>query len=131
MTKKDILNLIKEVEHANHAPVLTFYLRYTTANKVITCNTWGEMDKFEKYLKEAETSDDCIGDSLPVELLVLNTNICVHCWTKNPLWDPMIHPEEFSHIYTNVPLVGKYWFIDPEDWMDIDNRKKKAVNKHD
>lgn len=126
MTREIIQNLMNQIRKSTHVDFETFYLRYTSNHNHITTNKWGTIFKFERALQEAEKSDDLIGDSLPIELLVLITKTGVHCWTKNPLWDKMNCPEEDSHVYTNVPLVGKYWFVDPKDWLDFDNRKSPA-----
>lgn len=122
MTREFIKKQMSEIRRTNQLDFRTFYIRYTSGNKTVTTNMWGEMYKFEDALAYAENSSDKIGDSLPIELLVLINDRCVHCWTKNPLWNITKHPEEDSHVYTNVPLVGKQWFIDPKDWLDIDNR---------
>lgn len=104
MTRQDIIQLMNEVRECNHEVFRTFYLRYTSNRGGITTNKWGEMHKFENALKEVENSDDRVGDSLPIELLVLINDRCVHCWTKNPLWNGVDYPEEDSHVYTNVPF---------------------------
>ena len=122
MTRKFIKEQMSEIYRINQLDFRTFYIRYTSGNKTVASNMWGEMHKFEDALVYAENSSDKIGDSLPIELLVLINDRCVHCWTKNPLWDSTEYPEECSHVYTNVPLVGKQWFVDPKDWLDIDNR---------
>ena len=124
MTRQTLIQLMDEVRECNHEVFRTFYLRYSSCQGRITTNNWGEMSKFEKVLEEAEKSNDRVGDSLPIELLVLVDDRCVHCWTKNQLWNGVDYPEEDSHVYTNVPLVGYHWFVDPKDWLNIDNREK-------
>lgn len=124
MTREYIKEEMAEIIRVNQLPFRTFYLRYTNNNGGITSNVWGTMDKFEKAMKKAEESDDCIQGSLPIKLLVLTNDRCVFCWTKNPLWDCVNDFEEHSHVFTNVPLIGTKCFIDPKDWLDMDNRIK-------
>jgi len=122
MTKEFIKDQMSEIRRINQATFRTFYLRYTSGNRTCCSNKWGKMSKFENVLKCAENSSDRVGDSLPIELLVLIDDKCVHCWIKNPLWDGVNCLEEDSHVYANIPLIGNHWFVDPKDWLDIDNR---------
>jgi hypothetical protein len=122
MTRDYIKEQMKEIKRITGLDFETFYLRYTSDDNHIISNKWGVMSKFEESLNDVEKSDSCIGDSLPIELLILINNRCVYCWTRNPLWDGANCPEEDSHVYTNVPLVGKHWFVDPIDWLDLDTR---------
>lgn len=123
MTKAFIKKQMYEIHLKNQLVFRTFYIRYTSDNKNVIITRWGEMCNFEDALTHAENSSDKIGDNIPIELLVLIDDRRVYCWTKNPLWNIAEHPEECSHVYTDVPLVGKQCFIDPKDWLDIDNRK--------
>lgn len=122
MTRKYIEEQMEEIRRITQLPFETFYLRYTSNNGHIITNRWGGMKDFERILKESESSSDCVGESLPIKLLVLTNSRTVHCWTKNPFWNGVDYPEEDSHVYTNVPLVGRRWFVDPKDWLDIDSR---------
>jgi len=122
MTRDYIKEQMKEIKRITGLDFKTFYLRYTSGRGGVISNRWGEMHKFEEALDRVEKSDDRTGDSLPIELMVLTNNRCVYCWTRNPLWNNADDPEEDSHVYTNVPLVGKHWFVDPIDWLDLDTR---------
>lgn len=123
MTREYIKEQMKAIRKITGLDFETFYLRYASGGDRIISNKWGTMNKFENALDNAEKSDDRIGDTLPIELLVLTNNRCVYCWTKNPLWNGVDYPDEDSHVYTNVPLVGRHWFVDPIDWLDVDNRE--------
>lgn len=121
MTREFIKKQMNEIIDNNQSDFISFYLRYTDQN--VTSNLRGKIAEFEQALQKAEKSRDCIQGILPISLLVLINESCVHCWTKNPLWNPVDYEDEDSHVYTNVPLIGRNgWFVDNKDWLDLDAR---------
>ena len=122
MTREFIKQQMAEIQRVNDCPFKTFYLRHTDYG--ITSNRWGTIDKLEEALNDAERSREFIQGVLPISLLVLINEKCVHVWTKNPLWSCVDDEDDSSHVYTNVPLIGNNgWFVDPKYWLDIDTRK--------
>lgn len=111
---------IKNFEEWGNRDVYGFYITYNVTENSKS-QKWGLIGEFDKVLSEIESCQTCIEGELPIERLIIFSNMmpfgsdCL-VFSKNPLWDCVNDESELSHIEVVVPMIasdGKFGKIVP------------------
>lgn len=109
---------IKEIESID-GKIRRFYCRWSPFDGCI-CNDRKEASELESVLKQASESKLAFGDWVPIEMLVLYTDECIHLLRNNPLFDAVCADEEEKSdciLYTNVPYVTEDLLVASPKWL--------------
>lgn len=113
---------LEELIQLNGVPY-SYFITWNEYDNIVS-NEHGPYSELEKVIEKMEKAPACIQGELPFQILVVYFNTVCDVFKKDPDWDCVDEPSEWSHNIFGIPYVGM-----DGDWLYLNGTTKTEYIK--